>query len=95
VTRSLAGEERGRVAGSRNGRYSVTPPTPDDRRDDGRKSSSASAESVAFLLLAGVAVGLGVGAGIDWLVGPFPLWTVIGVFAGFGLALYAIYLETK
>jgi len=73
----------------------VTPRPPDDRRGDGKRGSSASAESVAFLLLAGVAVGLGVGAGIDWLVGPFPLWTVIGVFAGFGLALYAIYLETK
>ena len=38
---------------------------------------------------------LGVGAGIDWLVKTFPLFTVIGVFAGFALALYAIYLETK
>jgi F0F1-type ATP synthase assembly protein I len=50
---------------------------------------------VAFLLLAGVAVGLGVGAGIDWVIGTFPLCTAIGVFGGFGLALYAIYLETK
>jgi F0F1-type ATP synthase assembly protein I len=85
----------GRVASPGNGRYSLTPRTPDDRRDDGNKGSSASAESVAFLLLAGVAVGLGVGAGIDWLVRSSPVWTVIGVFAGFGLALYAIYLETK
>ncbi len=28
-------------------------------------------------------------------LGTFPLFVVIGVFAGFGLALYAIYLETK
>lgn len=66
---------------------------------DGHKKepprSFASAESVAFLLLAGVAVGLGFGAGVDWLLGTFPLFVVIGVFAGFGLALYAIYLETK
>ena len=55
----------------------------------------SSAESIAFLLLAGIAVGLGVGAGIDWVIGMFPLFTVIGVFAGFALALYAIYLETK
>jgi F0F1-type ATP synthase assembly protein I len=68
--------------------------TPNDRKDD-KRGSPASAESVAFLLLAGVAVGCGVGAGLDWLIGPFPLWTVIGVFAGFALALYAIYLETK
>lgn len=47
------------------------------------------------MVLAGVAVGLGVGAGLDWMVHMFPLFTVIGVFVGFGLALYAIYLETK
>ncbi len=50
---------------------------------------------MAFLLLAGLAVGLGFGAGVDWLAGTSPVFLVIGVFAGFGLALYAIYLETK
>jgi ATP synthase protein I len=72
----------------------VTPGSPEDgRKSDGPRA--ASAESVAFLLLAGVAVGLGVGAGLDWLFGTFPVFVVIGVFVGFGLALYAIYLETK
>jgi F0F1-type ATP synthase assembly protein I len=66
-----------------------------DRPGGGQKRTPASAESVAFMLLAGVAVGLGVGAGLDWLVGMFPLFTAIGVFVGFALALYAIYLETK
>ena len=73
----------------------MAPESPDERRDDGGKRSSVSAESVAFLLLGGVVTGLGVGAGIDWLVRTFPLFTVVGVFAGFALALYAIYLETK
>lgn len=73
----------------------MTPGSSDNGHDPERRSSSASAESVAFLLLAGVAIGLGVGAGIDWLVGTFPVFVVIGVFAGFALALYAIYLETK
>lgn len=63
--------------------------------DEGGRRRQVSAESVAFLLLGGVVTGLGVGAGIDWLVRTFPLFTVIGVFAGFALALYAIYLETK
>jgi len=63
--------------------------------DNGKHRSPASAESVAFLVLGGVAVGAGAGAGIDWLVRTFPLFTVIGVFAGFVLALYAVYLETK
>jgi len=47
------------------------------------------------MVLAGIALGLGVGAGIDWLLGTFPWFVVMGVFAGFALALYAIYLETK
>lgn len=70
------------------------------RRDDrderrGAQRSSASAESVAFLLVGGVVTGLGVGAGIDWLVKTWPLFAAVGVFAGFALALYAVYLETK
>jgi F0F1-type ATP synthase assembly protein I len=73
----------------------LTPEHPDDGKKKDQPQSAASAESVAFLLLAGVAVGLGFGAGIDWLVGTFPLFVVIGVFAGFALALYAVYLETK
>ena len=78
-----------------HGRYSVTPDPPEDGKKKDPPHSAASAESVAFLLLAGVAVGLGFGAGVDWLLGTFPLFVVIGVFAGFALALYAIYLETK
>ena len=73
----------------------MTPGSPEDGHEDRGRRSAASAESVAFLRLAGVAVGLGFGAGVDWLLGTFPLFVVIGVFVGFGLALYAIYLETK
>jgi F0F1-type ATP synthase assembly protein I len=47
------------------------------------------------MMLAGIAVGVAVGYGVDWLVKTFPLFTVVGVFAGFGLALYAVFLETK
>ncbi len=60
-----------------------------------QKRSLVSAETVAFMVLAGVALGIGIGAAIDWFIGKFPLFTVVGVFAGFVLALYAIYLETK
>jgi len=56
---------------------------------------SPSGESVAFLILGGVVTGGGVGAGFDWLIDQFPLCTAIGVFVGFALALYAVYLETK
>jgi F0F1-type ATP synthase assembly protein I len=78
----------------------LTPQHPEDGKKKDQPRSAASAESVAFLLLAGVAVGLGFGAGVDWLFNTlffntFPLFVVIGVFVGFGLALYAVYLETK
>ena len=46
----------------------MTRQSPDDRQEDEKKGRSTSAESVAFLLLGGVVTGLGVGAGIDWLV---------------------------
>ena len=73
----------------------MSPQSPQDKRGDGKRGSPASAETVAFMLLGGVVMGLGAGAGIDWVVKTFPLFTVIGVFAGFALALYAIYVETK
>lgn len=71
----------------------MTPQRPDSREDGQKRSPSG--ESVAFLILGGVVTGLGVGAGLDWLLDKFPLFTVIGVFAGFALALYAVYLETR
>ena len=72
----------------------MTPHRPGSTGDEGPRSSP-SGESVAFLILGGVVTGGGVGAGIDWIIGRFPLCTVIGVFVGFALALYAVYLETK
>jgi F0F1-type ATP synthase assembly protein I len=82
-------------AGPQHDRYSLTAKHPEDGKKKDQPRSAASAESVAFLLLAGVAVGLGFGAGVDWVFSTFPLFVVIGVFVGFGLALYAVYLETK
>ncbi len=64
-------------------------------RQGGRRRSTASAEAVAFLLLGGVVTGIAVGGGIDYALGTFPLVTAIGVFVGFAVALYAVYLETK
>lgn len=72
----------------------MTPQRPGTAEDDERRPSP-SGESVAFLILGGVVTGGAVGAGVDWVVRQFPLCTVIGVFVGFALALYAVYLETK
>ena len=52
-------------------------------------------ESIAFMLVAGVLVGLLVGLGLDKLLHTMPAFTLIGVFAGFAIALYGIYLDTK
>jgi F0F1-type ATP synthase assembly protein I len=66
------------------------------KRESGRDSGSpVGGESIALLILAGVAVGGGVGYGIDRFTGVFPLFTVVGVFAGFALALYAVFIETR
>lgn len=46
-------------------------------------------------MLAGVVLGLLVGLGLDRLVGTSPAFLLIGVFVGFGLGLYAVFLETK
>lgn len=64
------------------------------RRPEQRKSS-AQAESIAFTLLAGVALGFGVGYVIDRLANTSPLFLILGVFVGFAAALYAIFLETR
>jgi ATP synthase protein I len=59
------------------------------------KGGLASAQSVAFTMLAGVAVGLLAGYGLDRLLHTTPLFIVVGVFAGFGAALYGVFLKTK
>ena len=51
--------------------------------------------SIAFTVLAGIVVGLLVGYGLDRLLHTSPAFSVIGVFAGFAAALYAVFLETK
>lgn len=61
----------------------------------GRRSSPASGEAIALLVLAGVLLGMGAGAGLDFVIKTFPLCTLVGVFVGFALALYAVYQETK
>ncbi|HMK93663.1 MAG TPA: AtpZ/AtpI family protein [Thermoleophilia bacterium] len=47
------------------------------------------------MLLAGVIVGLLAGYGLDRLLHTMPAFTLIGVFAGFAIALYGVYLDTK
>jgi ATP synthase protein I len=52
-------------------------------------------ETIAFMLLAGIGLGSGIGYGLDRLLGSFPALMVIGVFVGFGIALYGVFLETR
>jgi len=67
----------------------------DGQNGQQQRPSPASAESIAFTLLAGVALGLLVGYGIDRLLGTLPVFALAGVFVGFAIGLYAVYLETK
>ena len=67
----------------------------DHGRNGHNKGGLKSAETIAFMLLAGIVVGLLVGYGLDRLLHTTPVFIMIGVFAGFAAALYAVYLETK
>lgn len=92
-----SGVSLGFLVAVRKGRYTVPreePPAMGPRRPQQRKSP-ARGESIAFMLLAGVVVGLGVGYVLDRLAGTAPLFIILGVFIGFAAALYAVYLETK
>ena len=86
----------GIVVWPQEGRYTVSRTSPGKRGNGtGKRDSPASGEAIAFLVLAGVLLGMGAGAGLDFVIKTFPLCTVIGVFVGFALALYAVYVETK
>ncbi len=47
------------------------------------------------MLLAGIGLGALVGWGLDKLIGTSPVLLIVCIFAGFALALYAIYLESR
>jgi F0F1-type ATP synthase assembly protein I len=61
----------------------------------GPPRSRVSGVAVTGQILAGMALGAGVGFGIDWLAGLAPLLTIVGMCAGLGFSLYAIYLESR
>lgn len=65
---------------------------PDDHR---KRSTRSSIQPVAFMLLAGIALGLLVGYALDRLLHTTPILMLLGVFVGFAVALYGVYLETK
>jgi F0F1-type ATP synthase assembly protein I len=68
-----------------------------DRRDKWRQSdgSRPSGESLAYFIVAGIAVGFGLGYGLDRLVGTFPILAALGMFAGLVFAVYVVYLRMR
>ena len=66
------------------------------RRPRGRTGPQLhQGETVALMLLVGTGMCAGIGFGLDRLLGTFPALMIVGVFAGFGIALYAIFIETR
>jgi F0F1-type ATP synthase assembly protein I len=55
----------------------------------------ASAQRVTFTVLAGIAIGVLAGYGLDRLLHTLPAFSIIGLFGGFAAALYAVFLETR
>jgi F0F1-type ATP synthase assembly protein I len=69
---------------------------PGDRGEHGhRKGGFETAQRVAVTLGTGICGGLLVGYGLDRLLHTLPAFTAVGLFVGFGIALYTVFLETK
>jgi F0F1-type ATP synthase assembly protein I len=60
---------------------------------DGGKRHAA--ESLAYTIMGGVALGAGIGVGLDLLLGTLPVFLAIGMFAGLAFALYVTYLRVR
>ena len=60
-----------------------------------RRSGFAAAQTIAVTLLTGIVVGTLVGYGLDRLLHAVPWFSMIGLFVGFGVALAAVFFETK
>jgi len=69
--------------------------TGDHGRRGHRRSGIAAAQTVAITLLTGIVVGVVVGYGLDRLLHTTPWVSAIGLFVGFGVALAAVFFETK
>jgi len=60
-----------------------------------RRSGFAAAQTVAVTLLSGIVVGMLAGYGLDRLLHTVPWFSMAGLFVGFGVALAAVFFETK
>lgn len=89
-----AGDDE-RLLPAKGVRYTPPGPEPPGQRRPTAGRRLDKGETVAFMLLAGIGLGAGIGYGIDRLVGTFPALMVVGVFLGFGIALYAVFLEAR
>jgi F0F1-type ATP synthase assembly protein I len=65
---------------------------PDESGDGGKRRAT---ENIAYTIMAGVALGAGIGVGLDMLAGTLPLFMAIGMFAGLAFALYVTYLRLR
>ena len=69
--------------------------TGDHGHNGHRRSGVASAQTVAITLLTGIVAGVLIGYGLDRLLHTLPWFSAIGLFVGFGVALAAVFFETK
>jgi len=60
-----------------------------------RRSGFAAAQTVVVTLLTGVVLGMLAGYGLDRLLHTVPWFSMTGLFVGFGVALAAVFFETK
>jgi F0F1-type ATP synthase assembly protein I len=58
-------------------------------------TSRPGGESLAYFIVAGIALGFGLGFGLDKLLGTFPILAAVGMFAGLAFAVYVVYLRMR
>ncbi len=90
--------QRTRTGLKQHKKSAYTPPgARTDRRDRWKQSegSRPSGESLAYFIVAGIALGFGIGYGLDRLVGTTPILAAIGMFAGLAFAIYVVYLRMR
>jgi len=60
-----------------------------------RRGGVVAAQTVAVTILTGIVAGVLVGYCLDRVLHTVPWLSVIGLFAGFGVALAAVFFETR
>ena len=76
-------------------RYTMARESGEHGHSGQRRSGFAAAQTVVVTLLTGIIAGTLLGYGLDRLLHTVPWFSAAGLFVGLGVALAAVFFETK